>query len=600
VRRFAPIAFACLAHFLVASAAFAYAPGDTLTVILKPLPNIPSFVQPGGNVAVWANAPSSATSWSASIAQGVNTQPLSLVSATYEPTLVRWNLVFQVPPNLPEELFDLSVSCSSCGTDWSRHAVKVLPEFKSDFYFAQISDTHAPSHTFSSDGGFSTADTTGMADWNAVIDDLNLIHPEFILHTGDIVNEGELEEYLAMQEMGRAQQMISRHRDPLFLVSGNHDQGGWDPTPPPPGTARKAWWRTYGWKFLENPPSGYPDHSQDYSFDYGLLHCIGLEAYQNNGSYDDYRTDIWGKQSFTAEQMVWLENDIAAVPAGHSKLAYYHYDFGGTLPDGSAGASFSQINPTDLNLDGVIWGHNHGVAEGAMNARPFNLGLQSVIDRRAFRIFRVHDGAISPGPMHRAGGTSFAPTDSLSTQWSGPNDGTRARLTATITNRYAEPWQHARLVFYLMDHDSVFSVSGGTLVQTIRQGAITAVYVDVSVPVWGGASPVVSVFPTEPASVPPGSVTFALDTPRPNPFRLDRGEANIRFAIRNAGRVKLGVYDLAGRLVAMLVDANTTAGTHWAVWNGVDRSGERVKAGVYALRLESPDGSKRRKISVVP
>src|SRR5262249_27603300 len=149
---------------------------------------------------------------------------------------------------------------------------------------------------------------------------LNLIHPEFILHTGDLVNEGELEEYLAMYEMSRAQAMLSRLRDPIFVVSGNHDQGGWQATAPPDGTAKHNWWRQFGWPFLLSPPPGDPYHSQDFSFDYGLLHVVGLEGYINNGGYDHYRTDIWGAQSFTTEQMNWLTSNLAAVPAGHAKL----------------------------------------------------------------------------------------------------------------------------------------------------------------------------------------------------------------------------------------------------------------------------------------
>src|SRR5262249_48959774 len=149
--------------------------------------------------------------------------------------------------------------------------------------------------------------------------------------------------------------------------------------------------------------------------------------------------DIWGAQSFTTEQMNWLTSNLAAVPAGHAKLLMYHYDFGGTLADGGTpGANFSQINPPTLGLDGAIWGHNHGVAEGAYTAHPFNLGLQSVIDRRTFRIFRVSGTTITPGPMHKSGGLSSSPTDSLTPAWSGPNDGTRASLSVTVTNRFLE------------------------------------------------------------------------------------------------------------------------------------------------------------------
>jgi len=51
-----------------AGSASAYTYGDTLTLIWKPLPNLPSFVRPGESFTVWANAPSSASGWAASSA----------------------------------------------------------------------------------------------------------------------------------------------------------------------------------------------------------------------------------------------------------------------------------------------------------------------------------------------------------------------------------------------------------------------------------------------------------------------------------------------------------------------------------------------------
>src|SRR5262245_32463615 len=184
---------------------------------------------------------------------------------------------------------------------------------------------------------------------------------------------------------------------------------------------------------------------------------------------------IWGAQSMTQEQMNWLAANVAAVPAGRTKLAFFHYDFGGTLGNGLAAPNFSQFNnPAALGLDGVIWGHNHGVAEGNRTAKPFNLGLQSVIDgRRTFRIFRVSNGVITPGPMHHSG-TS---TDPLTATYDAANDGTRSRLTATVLNRFGESWERARLLFVLVDHDSSITATGGTVAQVIRQGGRANVYV---------------------------------------------------------------------------------------------------------------------------
>ena len=125
-----------------------------------------------------------------------------------------------------------------------------------------------------------------------------------------------------------------------------------------------------------------------------------------------------------------------------------------------------------------MWGHYHTVPENTktpFTAHPFDLGLQAVVDgHRSFRIFRVHNGNVSPGPMHHSGTT----TDSLSAAWSGPNDGTQRQLNVTVTNRFGEAWDHSRLVFAMVDHDSVYAATGGTVAYTIRQSGMADVYVD--------------------------------------------------------------------------------------------------------------------------
>jgi hypothetical protein len=586
--RIRPLLATCLLLATLHRPAAAWTYGDTLTVIWKPLPNVPSILRPGDTLTVWAHASSGVTGWSASLRLGSLSYALVPAGGGWNASYGWWVLGFRVPAGTPEENYDLTLACSTCPPDTARHAVKVIPSFRSDFYFAQISDTHVPSHVFSSDAGFSVSDTTGLADFDAVIDDLNFIHPEFVLHTGDIVNEGELEEYLSMYEMGRAQAMIFRLRDPMFLVSGNHDIGGWDATPPPAGTSRKDWWRYFGWPVLANPPGGYPYHSQVYSFDYGLVHCIGMEGYQNSGGYDDYLPAIYGANSMTAEEMSWLAADVASVAAGHSKLAFIHYDFSSQFTNLSA-----------LGLDGVIWGHVHGVAEGDLTAQPFNLGLQSVIysgsgaGGRAFRLFRVHNGVITPGPMHHAGGTTDTPTDSLTVTWGGANNGTRSALTATVVNRYGEDLTYGRLVFYMVDHDSVFSVTRGTIVQTLHQGGVAAVYVDC--PVGAGRTLTVTVSAIGPVGAPlPRLETFWLSAPRPNPLR--GGSVSLDYSMPGGGAVDAGVFDLGGRRVATLFAGRAEAGGHTLAWSGLSDFGAPLGAGLYFVRLVTPAGERRARI----
>jgi len=83
-----------------------------------------------------------------------------------------------------------------------------------------------------------------------------------------------------------------------------------------------------------------------------------------------------------------------------------------------------------------------------------------------------------------------------------------------------------------------------------------------------------------PAPRPDG---FALLGAVPNPFNPS---TEITFQLDQGGLVRLGVFDLAGREVARLVDSTRPAGRHSARWNGMTTAGQPVATGVYLARLE--------------
>jgi hypothetical protein len=94
---------------------------------------------------------------------------------------------------------------------------------------------------------------------------------------------------------------------------------------------------------------------------------------------------------------------------------------------------------------------------------------------------------------------------------------------------------------------------------------------------------------------------FYLHPNYPNPFNPT---TTIRFELPEEGFVKLKIYDIAGRLVKMLLCGEQTAGEHAAVWDGADDAGKIVAAGVYLCRLEftAADGERQvltRKMSLV-
>lgn len=76
-----------------------------------------------------------------------------------------------------------------------------------------------------------------------------------------------------------------------------------------------------------------------------------------------------------------------------------------------------------------------------------------------------------------------------------------------------------------------------------------------------------------------------LGPPSPNPFVSD---ISVEYHLASEVHVRLSVYDLSGRLVAELVDAEMSAGRHEVVWEGSDLSGVMMPGGIYTVRLESP------------
>lgn len=75
----------------------------------------------------------------------------------------------------------------------------------------------------------------------------------------------------------------------------------------------------------------------------------------------------------------------------------------------------------------------------------------------------------------------------------------------------------------------------------------------------------------------------------PNPFNP---ATQIRFETGREMRVRVGVYDLAGRLVAVVRDEVLPAGPHAAVWDGRDGGGREQPSGSYLYRIEG-DGTRK-------
>ena len=71
------------------------------------------------------------------------------------------------------------------------------------------------------------------------------------------------------------------------------------------------------------------------------------------------------------------------------------------------------------------------------------------------------------------------------------------------------------------------------------------------------------------------------------------------YPVRGARSAEVALFDLRGRLVRGLVDADLPAGTHTAVWNGRDDTGGETASGIYLYRLRADGGSEVRKMTLL-
>lgn len=82
----------------------------------------------------------------------------------------------------------------------------------------------------------------------------------------------------------------------------------------------------------------------------------------------------------------------------------------------------------------------------------------------------------------------------------------------------------------------------------------------------------------------------------PNPMREG---VDIVLRASGATRMQVGVYDVAGRSVRDLIDADVAAGQHLVSWDGRCEKGSRVSNGVYFVRMRVGSGEEQRKVIVL-
>jgi hypothetical protein len=111
------------------------------------------------------------------------------------------------------------------------------------------------------------------------------------------------------------------------------------------------------------------------------------------------------------------------------------------------------------------------------------------------------------------------------------------------------------------------------------------------------AFPITGVRPVSPG-IPRG---FAISQNYPNPFNPS---TMIRFSADHPARIQINVYDMLGRKVATLADADFFPGVYSVSWNGTGEGRGQLPSGIYyarmvAERVETQAGTRERSVATI-
>jgi hypothetical protein len=93
------------------------------------------------------------------------------------------------------------------------------------------------------------------------------------------------------------------------------------------------------------------------------------------------------------------------------------------------------------------------------------------------------------------------------------------------------------------------------------------------------------------------NLVTALNAPKPNP--ISNGYTRLIFTLAEKSRVSLKIYDVSGKLIKTLVNAQLEIGRYNYLWEGKDERQYQVAKGIYFATLETQNRKFVRKMVII-
>ena len=371
-----------------------------------------------------------------------------------------------IPEKTPEELYDLIVK-SGNETDISKRSIKVLKTYRQPHRFIHITDPHTSRQWVGTpENGY--AKELELLD--RFIEVANIIYPEYIIVTGDIIHDytrfnadalgwGGIErsgneypplaeeKYKNYFEGANGFSGVYGFHAPVFSLPGNHDFYGVKQDDYP---AKSSQWNRLMGKRV-------------YGFSYLDTRIIAADNYLGDPASDAPMSGLQGTE---------LENFLNT--AGHGKFRIMAQHCHNCV-------DVAFVNRNRINL--LLHGHSHTPNEGYVGTTPTLNIRPGVVCRSGeianwettlgfFRIFTIDGETFRYTPPLRFCENPTVPYDkiilNLTLTFKHDNNGQSISNEATLTNRFDIDLPDCRVRFVMPNNKREYRVSGGEIYQVIE------------------------------------------------------------------------------------------------------------------------------------
>ncbi|HEC89974.1 MAG TPA: hypothetical protein ENI44_05285, partial [Thermoplasmatales archaeon] len=249
----------------------------------------------------------------------------------------------KIPADVPEELYNITLTVDGLSATRPR-AVAVKEEINGNFSFVHLTDFHI------GDPRGATVDIWQTIGWKAAkksVEEINLLHPDFVIITGDLVfGQAYPGEY--PREYRKCYEILQEFQVPTFLCPGNHD--GYVQT----GQDGFKYWKEYFGPLY-------------YSFNYGDAHFTSINSYdwpKKERAAFFFIPLNWGGY-IQDEQLQWINDDLLKYSDARLKVMMLHHNplwdtkSESLLHNGYRGREELMAMINRYGVDAVFDGHVH-------------------------------------------------------------------------------------------------------------------------------------------------------------------------------------------------------------------------------------------------